>query len=156
MSAKATEGALVGRFERKLDAARRISIPSEWFVVMGQPKRVVVMPHPEEPCLVLMTEQTLAAEIRAQKRMSTKSRKACKPLPDIEAEVERLDVNSRRSIRISGRLLKYAKIRQRMVLIGNIRCIKIWNPATLRKEESESDPLYDEIEKEIQAHSASR
>ena len=156
MSAKATEGALVGRFERKLDAARRISIPSEWFAVMGQPKRVVVMPHPEEPCLVLVTEQTFAAEIRAQKRMSAKSRKACKPLPDIEAEVERLDVNSRHSIRISGRLLKYAKIRQRMVLTGNIRCVKIWNPATLRREESEPDPLYDEIEKEIQAHPASR
>ena len=156
MSAKATEGALVGRFERKLDAARRISIPSEWFAVMGQPKRVVVMPHPEEPCLVLMTEQTFAAEIRAQKRMSAKSRKACKPLPDIEAEAERLDVNSRHCIRISDKLLKYAKIRQRMVLIGNIRCIMIWNPATLRKEESESDPLYDEIEKEMQAHPASR
>ena len=107
-------------------------------------------------CLVLVTEQTFAAEIRAQKRMSAKSRKACKPLPDIEAEVERLDVNSRHSIRISGRLLKYAKIRQRMVLTGNIRCVKIWNPATLRREESEPDPLYDEIEKEIQAHPASR
>ena len=80
MSAKAMEGALVGRFVRKLDTMRRVRIPSEWFALMGQPKSIVVMAHPEEKCLVLLSEDAYKAHIGQMRRQAKTNADAQKEL----------------------------------------------------------------------------
>ena len=132
MSAKAMEGALVGRFVRKLDAMRRVRIPSEWFAIMGQPKSVVVMAHPEEKCLVLLSEATYAAQVRQMRREASKNADARKELAHLLGEVEHLEVNARHCIRINDKLLRYARIKDCVSLFGDVRYIKIEKPKRVR------------------------
>ena len=106
MSKEMTDGALVGRFERKLDAARRVRIPSEWFAIMGQPKSVVLLRDPSEKCIDLLSEDVYAAQVRRLRRQATKDAEARRELQILEGEVEHLTVNARHCIRISDKLLR--------------------------------------------------
>ena len=125
MSKKMTEGALVGSFERKLDAMRRVRIPSEWFALMGQPKSVVVMAHPEEKCLVLLSEDAYTAHIGQMRRQAKTNADAQKELAYLLGEAEHLCVNAHNSIRISDKLLRFARIKDQVSLSGDVRYIRI-------------------------------
>ena len=128
MSKEMTDGALVGRFERKLDAMRRVRIPSEWFAIMGQPKSVVVMAHPEEKCLVLLSEDAYKAHIGQMRRQAKTNADAQKEQAYLLGEAEHLCVNAHNSIRISDKLLRFARIKERMLLLGSVRYIRIESP----------------------------
>lgn len=139
MSKEMTDGALVGRFERKLDAMRRVRIPSEWFAIMGQPKSVVLLRDPSEKCIDLLSEDVYAAQVRRLRRRATKDAEARRELQILEGEVEHLTVNARHCIRISDKLLRFATIKERVVLLGSLRYIKLWNPKLLRQSEKIAD-----------------
>lgn len=132
MSKKMTEGALVGSFERKLDAMRRVRIPSEWFALMGQPKSVVVMAHPEEKCLVLLSEDAYTAHIGQMRRQAKTNADARNELAYLLDEAEHLCVNAHNSIRISDKLLRFARIKDQVSLSGDVRYIRIESPKRVR------------------------
>ena len=139
MSKKMADGALVGRFARKFDAMRRVRIPSEWFELMGQPKSVVLLRDPSEKCIDLLSEDVYAAQVRSLRRRATKDAEARRELQILEGEVEHLTVNARHSIRISDKLLRFATIKERVVLLGSLRYVKLWNPKLLRQSEKIAD-----------------
>ena len=139
MSKKMTDGALVGRFVRKLDAMRRVRIPSEWFELMGQPKSVVLLRDPSEKCIDLLSEDVYAAQARSLRRRAAKDAQARRELQILEGEVEHLAVNARHGIRISDKLLRFAAIKERVVLLGSLRYVKLWNPKLLRQSEKIAD-----------------
>lgn len=139
MSKKMTDGALVGRFVRKLDAMRRVRIPSEWFAIMGQPKSVVLLRDPSEKCIDLLSEDVYAAQVRRLRRRATKDAEARRELQILEGEVEHLTVNARHCIRISDKLLRFATIKERVALLGSVRYVKLWNPKLLRQSEKIAD-----------------
>ena len=132
MGKRVSEGALIGRFERKLDAMRRVRIPAEWFVVMGQPKNVVVMAHPEEKCLVLLSEDAYAAHIGQMRRQAKTNADAQKELAYLLGEAEHLCVNAHSSIRISDKLLGFARIKDQVSLSGDVRYIRVESPKRVR------------------------
>ena len=125
------EGALLGRFDRKLDAKRCLRIPSEWFALMGEPKSVVVLPDPSEKCLDLIPEATYTAEVKRLRRRAAKDAASRKELRSLERGAERLEVRGGRAIVIPAALLKFAAIRDRASLVGSIRYAKVWNPKQL-------------------------
>ena len=139
MSKKMTDGALVGRFERKLDAMRRVRIPSEWFALMGQPKSVVVLRDPSEKCIDLLSENVYAAQVRSLRRRVMKDAQARRELLILEGEVEHLAVDARHCVRISDKLLRFAAIKERVALLGSVRYAKLWNPKLLRQSEKIAD-----------------
>ena len=149
MSKKAIGGVLIGRFERKLDAMRRARIPSVWFALMGQPKRVVVMAHPKEKCLVLLSEAEYVAQVRQMRRQASKSEEARQELRILEGEVEHLDVNARHCIRISDKWLRFAAIKERVVFSGAIRYANLWNPKLLQRNEEITDRELEAVLKKL-------
>lgn len=125
------EGALLGRFDRKIDAKRGLRIPSEWFALMGEPKSVVVLPDPSEKCLDLIPEATYTAEVKRLRRRAAKDAASRKELGRLERGAERLEVRGGRAIVIPAALLKFTAIRDRASLVGSIRYAKVWNPKQL-------------------------
>ena len=125
------EGALLGRFDRKLDAKRCLRIPSEWFALMGEPKGVVVLPDPSEKCLDLVPEATYTAEVKRLRRRAAKDAASRKELGRLECGAVHLEVRGGRVISIPAALLKFAAIRDRASLVGSIRYAKVWNPKQL-------------------------
>ena len=132
MSKEMADGALVGRFARKLDAMRRVRIPSEWFAIMGQPKSVVVMAHPEEKCLVLLSEDAYTAHVGQMRRQAKTNADAQNELAYLLDEAEHLCVNAHNSIRISDKLLRFARIKDQVSLSGDVRYIRIESPKRVR------------------------
>ena len=125
------EGALLGRFDRKLDAKRCLRIPSEWLELMGEPKSVVVLPDPSEKCLDLIPEATYTAEVRRLRRRAAKDAASRKELGRLECGAVHLEVRGGRAIVIPAALLKFAAIRDCASLVGSIRYAKVWNPKLL-------------------------
>ena len=141
------EGALLGRFDRKLDARRCLRIPSEWFALMGEPKSVVVLPDPNEKCLDLVPEATFTAEVNRLRRRAAKDAASRKELRCLECGAVQLEVRGGRAISIPAALLKFAAIRDRVSLVGSIRYAKVWNPKLL-------PPSSDMTEAEIERYLA--
>ena len=139
MSKKALDFALVGRFDRKLDATRRVRLPAEWFSLMGNPKSVVVLRDPAEKCLNLVSESVYETQIRSLRRRSAKDAEAREELRLLEGAVEHLAVNARHSIRISDNLLSSAGIKDRVSFLGCVRYMKLWDPRVLSKAEADSE-----------------
>ena len=151
MSKEMTDGALVGRFERKLDAMRRVRVPSEWFAVMGRPKRVVVLRDPSEKCIDLLPEEVYIAQVRRVRRLTPKSAEARQELRILEGEVEHLDVSAQHCIRISDKLLRFAAIKKQVIFLGAIRYAKLWNPKLLRRSEKKDSALMGAIAESLGA-----
>ena len=95
---------------------RRMRIPSEWFALMGQPKSVVVMAHPEEKCLVLLSEDAYKAHVGQMRRQAKTNADAQKELAYLLGEAEHLCVNDHNSIRICDKLLRFARIKEQVSL----------------------------------------
>ena len=125
------EGALVGRFDRKLDAKRCLRIPSEWFALMGEPKSVVVLADPSEKCLDLVPEATFAAEVKRLRRMAAKDAASRRELGRLERGAVYLAVRGGHVVSMPATLLKFAAIKDRVALLGSIRYAKVWNPKQL-------------------------
>ena len=139
MSKKALDFALVGRFDRKLDATRRVRLPAEWFSLMGNPKSVVVLRDPAEKCLNLVSESVYEAQIKSLRRRSSKDAEAREELRLLEGAVEHVAVNARHCIRISDKLLSSAGIKARVAFLGCVRYAKLWDPRLLSKAEADSE-----------------
>ena len=139
---------LVGRFEHKVDARRRVRLPAPWYDMMGEPKQVIVMVDPEEKCLDLVPVETMEARMKVLRRKSVNDPAILRAFTVLAKNMEKIEVDSQHFIRISDRMLDFAGIRQRVVFSGSALTAKLWNPTALRKFESVIDPLYDEIMKE--------
>ena len=148
MSKKVLDFALVGRFDRKLDATRRVRLPAEWFSLMGNPKSVVVLRDPAEKCLNLVSESVYEAQIKSLRRRSSKDAEAREELRFLDGVVEHLAVNARHCIRISDKLLSSAGIKSRVAFLGCVRYAKLWDPGLLSKAEADSEA---ELEPELAA-----
>ena len=138
MSKKSLDFALVGRFDRKLDATRRVRLPVEWFSLMGNPKSFVVLRDPAEKCLNLVSESVYESQIKSLRRRSSKDAEAREELRLLEGAVEHLAVNARHCIRISDKLLSSVGVKDRVALLGCVRYAKLWNPRLLSKAEADS------------------
>lgn len=138
MSKKSLDFALVGRFDRKLDATRRVRLPAEWLSLMGNPKSVVVLRDPAEKCLNLVSESVYEAQIKSLRRRSSKDAEAREELRLLEGAVEHVAVNARHCIRISDKLLSSAGIKSRVAFLGCVRYVKLWDPRLLSKAETDS------------------
>ena len=139
MSKKDLDFALIGRFDRKLDATRRVRLPAEWLSLMGNPKCIVVLRDPEEKCLNLVSESVCAAQIKKLRRRSAKDAEARDELRLLDGAVEHLAVNARHCIRISDNLLSSAGIKGRVSFLGCVRYMKLWDPRVLSKAEADSE-----------------
>lgn len=139
MSKKTLDFALVGRFDRKLDATRRVRLPAEWFSLMGNPKSVVVLRDPAEKCLNLVSESVYETQIKSLRRRSAKDAEAREELRLLDGAVEHFAVNARHSIRISDKMLSSVGIKSRVAFLGCVRYMKLWDPRVLSKAEADSE-----------------
>ena len=124
---------LVGRFEHKVDARRRVRLPAPWYDMMGNPKWVIVMADPEEKCLDLVPVETMEARMKVLRRKSVNDPAILRVLTVLGQNTEKIDVDSQHLIRISDRMLDFAGIKQKIVFRGCARIAQLWNPVELGK-----------------------
>ena len=127
-------GVLVGRFDHALDKKMRLTIPSEWRAVLGQPEFVYVFPDPNEECLDLIPREEMDARIAELRKAKLFDPEMGKVLQAIGEFAEQLELDVQGRIRIGDRLLRYAGLSGQVAMVGAINRAKLWNPAKLPPE----------------------
>jgi MraZ protein len=122
-------GLLVGRFDYALDPKKRFTIPSGWRDVMGAPAYVYVMPDPREKCLNLVPPGEMEGRLAKLREKALFDKKASDAMRIIGEHSEQLMVDVQGRIRVRDRLLNFAGIDDKVVMIGAFNRVQIWSPA---------------------------
>lgn len=130
-----TPGALVGRFERKLGRDKLLTIPAMWMACLGKCRFVYAMPDSRERCLNILPAPLVDGEMTRLCSSLPNDKEMAKALQAIGKASERLELDSRHRIRISDKLLDFAGIGNRVLLLGRAHSIKIWDSDTLEKHD---------------------
>ena len=123
----------VGRIERKVDSLGRFCVPVKWFKAAGENKFVYVMPDPEETCLRLIPSRTMDARLAKLRERAQNDPETNQALLTIGAVVEQLKVDAEGCIEISRKLLDFAGIKRRLVMVGGEWYTQLWSPKALRR-----------------------
>jgi division/cell wall cluster transcriptional repressor MraZ len=124
-------GGFVGRYDHALDPKKRFTIPSEWRKLMGDPEFVYVMPDPEKRCVNIIPAVEMESRLSKLRERALFDPALAPVLEKIgsSSEMPTLDVQGR--IRISDKLLQFANLTTTVAMVGAVRTIKLWDPATL-------------------------
>ena len=125
------ERALVGRFDCTLDESRRFLIPTEWLAMAGEGKSVYVMPDPKERCLLLIFACSMELCMARIRESAPQNASTYRALRTIGKLTELHVIDSEGGIRISDKLLDFAGITRRLMIVGGEWYARMW-----REEES--------------------
>jgi len=122
------KGLLVGRFDHALDPKKRLTIPSNWRELMGQPTYVYVMPDIDLPCLNLLAPQELERRLEGLRQRALFEDGLGDLLADLGENAEQLPLDVQGRIRIRDRLLEFAQLSDQVVMIGAANRVQLWAP----------------------------
>lgn len=117
---------LIGRFEDKVDAFGRVRLPEAWYTALGELEEIVLVPNAEGG-VDLIPAETFAAECDVLRRKAVADPAVHRALEILEREAELVEIDPRRSFRISDRLRELAKITEGVVFVGGARRAKLWS-----------------------------
>ena len=141
-STQAMAGVLVGRFDHALDPKKRLTIPSGWRLVLGNPEYVYAMPDPRERCVNIMPKDEMDAMLAQLRKKALFDPAQSKLLQVIGANSDLLMLDSQGRIRIADKLLRFANLTTTVAMVGSVRMIKLWDPQALAPEgEVDQDSL---------------
>jgi len=124
-----TSGVLVGTVVHALDPKKRLTIPSNWRAVMGDPEYVYVMPDRADECLDLVPAAEMELRLAKLRERALTDPATNRALEAIGAVSEQLALDVQGRIRICDDLLAYAHLDSSVQMVGGIRMIKLRAPA---------------------------
>lgn len=130
----AGQGFLVGRFDHALDPKKRFTIPAGWRDLMGSPAYVYIIPDPTEKCLNLLPPAEMEGRLDKLRQRALFDKGASTALRVLGENSEQVMLDVQGRIRIKDRLLKFAMLEEKVVMIGALNRVQLWSP-TLRPEE---------------------
>ncbi len=128
-----------GEYEHSLDPKRRLTIPSEWREVVGEPRKFFILPGVESKCLSLYRVPDFMGKLRRLQEHSIADPKARQMARILGSRSSFLGWDSAGRIRIKDDLLEYAELSQKVVLLGALDRIELWSPGNWGALKSESD-----------------
>ena len=133
-STQGTSSGLVGRFDHALDPKKRLTIPSGWRLVLGNPEYVYAMPDPVERCVNIMPKDEMDVMLSQLRQKALFDPAQMKVLQVIGANSDLLTLDCQGRIRISDKLLQFANLTTTVAMVGSVRMIKLWDPQALAPE----------------------
>jgi MraZ protein len=136
VGATAGSGLLVGRFDHALDPKKRFTIPAGWRDLMGSPAYVYIMPDPREKCLNLLPPAEMEGRLEKLRQRALFDKGAGSALRVLGENAEQVMLDVQGRIRIKDRLLKFALLEEKVVMVGALNRVQLWSPALLPEEET--------------------
>jgi len=116
----------VGSYQHALDPKKRLTIPSTWRALVGEPKSLYVLPDFEERCLNLIPAAEMAHKLEELRRYALSDAKAQAFLAKLGASSDLLTWDTQGRIRVADRLLNFAGVREQVVLEGAFNKFRLW------------------------------
>ncbi len=126
----------VGRYDYALDPKKRLTIPSLWRSIMGNPEFVYVMPDPKDRCVNIIPPVEMESRLEEIRKKALFDPALRPVLQKIGASSEMPSVDVQGRIRISDKLLQFANLKTTVAMQGAVRMIQLWDPDVLPPVES--------------------
>jgi len=122
----------LGEYDYTVDAQNRVAIPKIW---RGQPEvepRYVLLPGREQ-MLQLIPEEAFNELLLKARKVSFADRQGSLGLATIGALAQHCQPDSQGRINLSARLKEHAGISDRIILVGAVTTIQLWQPETWKR-----------------------
>jgi MraZ protein len=127
----------LGVFTHKMDPKKRVTIPSKWREMVGQPEELVVIPHATLPCLRLHPMRLM--ETIAERAAMVSPLEADAAVEEQERQLgarsDLVDWDGQGRIRVRDDHLLHAKLTDEVVLVGAWARIELWSPETWNRHQ---------------------
>ena len=123
-----TGGFCTGEYVHTLDPKRRLTIPSEWREIVGDPRQLYVMPGVGAKCLSLYRVPDFKSKLDRLREHSIADVQARRMARILGSRSAFLSWDSAGRIRIKDDLLDYAGLSRKVVLVGALDRIELWSP----------------------------
>ncbi|MBQ7235323.1 MAG: hypothetical protein IJS36_07950 [Kiritimatiellae bacterium] len=134
-STSVASSGFVGRYDYALDPKKRLTIPSLWRSIMGNPEFVYVMPDPREKCVNIIPPVEMESRLEEIRKKALFDPVLRPVLQKIGACSEMPSVDVQGRIRISDKLLQFANLKTTVAMQGAVLMIQLWDPSVLSPAE---------------------
>jgi len=118
-----------GNYLHNLDPKRRLTVPSEWRALVGQPEQFFVLPSVgDERHLYVYPARVMGPKLRNIHNLSMADAQGRTYLRIMGSRSEMLGWDSQGRIRVRDELLAYAGLASEVLLVGNFEGFELWNP----------------------------
>ena len=121
-------GVFVNLYTHYLDSKKRLTIPSVWREMAGEPRQLFVLQSVSDQCLSVYPAHELARRVERLRNLSIadeQSRQFARALA-FRAELVPWDAQGR--IRVKDELLEYAGLINEVLLSGTFDGFELWSP----------------------------
>jgi MraZ protein len=140
VSGLAGHGVFVNTFTHTLDDKKRLTIPSDWRELVGEPKCVIVLPGVNKPCLCVYPAREMARRLEKLRNLSIADEKGRHFARTLAARSDLVPWDAQGRIRIKDELLASADLLSEVVLVGAFECFELWSPEKWKQEQSSVTP----------------
>jgi len=147
---KRTEGipaddCFLGEHEYAVDAQRRVALPSPWRRPEPGRNRFVLLPG-RDKSLQLVPAPMFQELLQKLRKVSFADAKASIALATIGAMAQEVVCDRQGRFALSPKLLEYAGIRDKVVLLGAVTAIQIWEPNSWARRRIDSEAGLDALQ----------
>lgn len=129
-----------GTYLHNLDPKRRLTVPSEWRALVGQPERFFVIPSVgEDKHLYVYPARVMGPKLRNIHNLSMADAQGRTYLRIMGSRSEMLGWDTQGRVRVRDELLAHAGLSSEVLLVGNFEGFELWNPKAWQAVASRMD-----------------
>ena len=112
-----------------LDTKKRFTVSAEWRGCLGASDYVYVMPDPHLKCLILLSPEEMKKRLGKLRERKLSEAGLGNALRIVASNSELVKMDGQRRVRVCDRLLKFAKIEDKVMLAASVTHVQLWAPA---------------------------
>ncbi len=142
---QAMQGLFLGEHEFTVDSQRRVALPSQWRKCGGAENHFFLFPG-RASSLQLVPASTFRELVAKLRKISFADNEAAIALASIGSMAQECTCDKQGRFAMSRKLMDHAKLTDRVLLLGAVTTIQIWNPELWRERQVDSETGLDVIQ----------
>lgn len=140
------EYCFLGEFEHSLDSQRRIAVPKNWRT-KEEEGRFVILPARNKSLQIIPFATFNEVFLSKAKKVSFANAEETRALAILGSRAQECFCDKQGRIQISQKLLDYAGLNEKVMLVGSFWHIQIWSPENYSKFLGSDENFFDEVQK---------
>ncbi len=129
----------MGRHLHALDGKKRLTIPSAWRELTGEPAQLVALPsvsnNAHERCVWIYPMRVWNLRLERLRTVSSADENIRRVLRVLASRSEMLTWDAAGRLRVSDETLKHAGLTSQVLLVGAFERFELWEPEQWKKQE---------------------
>jgi MraZ protein len=133
-----------GEFRHSLDEKNRVTIPFRWR--RGKGEEFILLPHPQDPYLLVMSEEefaSMSAQAESNNTLSARDRRAF--LRQLHSRAEHGTPDKQGRLILPEDICRQLGLKGEVALVGNRGRFEIWNREKWKRAHEEETATYQHV-----------